>query len=284
MPESQPPSPSMMRHHAAHALFRGDVGVRAAHVGAHPARVQRHNRHVAVAQIDGQALDHHVQGGLGAAVEVVAAGGVARDAAHQAAETNDPFLLTLGDGIEEGLDHARRPQDVDGEDLRPGGVVDLAQKHLGGSVNAGVVEEQVDGPAAQLVGEGGDVARLGHVQGVDGGAAVGGVGERPQVGRGFGLAAAGQDLRQPAAPYWRANSSPRPRLAPVTRTVGMGTFRVGAASERGNASVPEGRPQRQKQPDGNRAGHRFRGGFGRRRRRGCGPATRQETPPLADGQ
>ena len=29
--------------------------------------------------------------------------------------------------------------------------------------------------------------------------------------------------RQPAAPYWRANSSPRPRLAPVTRTVGMGT-------------------------------------------------------------
>src|SRR4051794_29495717 len=46
--------------------------------------------------------------------------------------------------------------------------------------------------------------------------------------------------RQPAAAYWRVNSRPRPRLAPVKRTVGIGvTSTAGAFILSGGVRLPE---------------------------------------------
>ena len=164
----------------------------AAHVGTHPAGVQGRHDDAALAQVERQPLHHHVQRRLAAAVGVVAAGRVAGDAAHQTADTNDPLLVASGDVVDETFDHARRRQDVDGEDVGPGGVVDVAEPHLVGAVDAGVVEQHVDGFVVQLLGEGGDAAVVGDFEGVDGGAAVRPVGGGLQLGGGGGVAAAGE--------------------------------------------------------------------------------------------
>src|SRR5665213_3034168 len=116
--------------HAADAVGRRQFRVGAAHVRPYPAGVQGHDRHAAVAEINGQALHHHVERRFAAAINIMGARLVVGDAAHLTAEAGDLLFFAPHHVIDEAFHHARRRQDVDGEYVGPCGIVNLAQVRL----------------------------------------------------------------------------------------------------------------------------------------------------------
>src|SRR5205823_9891427 len=67
------PESEFLQHapQTADTLFGRQRRTRAAHVGLHPAGTESNRDHAARPQVDRQALHHHVQRRLGAAVELV---------------------------------------------------------------------------------------------------------------------------------------------------------------------------------------------------------------------
>src|SRR5262249_17895148 len=72
-------------------------------------------------------------------------------------------------------------------------VVEAAEVHLVGAVDASVVEQDVDSLAGQLGSQGVNAGEVGDVQGMDGDTPAGGGGEASEVAGLVGAAAAGAD-------------------------------------------------------------------------------------------
>src|SRR3546814_19968746 len=71
------------------------------------------HRDAAPGEVDGERLGDHVQGRLGRAVDIGAAGAVLGDRSHAAGDVDDGLQLALLAQPDEALDHAQRRHRVD---------------------------------------------------------------------------------------------------------------------------------------------------------------------------
>ena len=124
----------------------------AAHVGLHPAGMQRDAGHAPGGEVPGEAVPFHVQRRLAGAIEVAAAI-VVGEAAQDAGDRDQLLLLRARDVVGERLGHHQRRHDVDLEDptrLRRIERTEVLPGRAARAADAGIADQDVDRLALEL--------------------------------------------------------------------------------------------------------------------------------------
>ena len=153
-------------HQAAHAGLDVDVGVFAAHVGLHPAWMQRQHRRLGLAQLRDKAIGHRIEGGLAGLVQrqvrAVGNGHAAQYRTHEGQHAG--VFADLPDKALGQVDWRHGVGEEQLADFRQGRVAGLL---VGRALDAGVDEQQVEGAVFQALGQGDHGLLVVHIQLLD---------------------------------------------------------------------------------------------------------------------
>ncbi|KAJ8523861.1 hypothetical protein ON010_g17257 [Phytophthora cinnamomi] len=152
--------------HGGHAVRRLERRVALSHVGVHVARMQRHDRDIALAQLNGQRTGHHVERSLGGPVAKdlihrCCLGCAATDTSQQRRQLDDEGgAMGLRGELQVGQQCARDEERSDGVDL------ELAHDQLlGRRTSFDVVLDEGEANAARASGDENGLLRGCHVDG-----------------------------------------------------------------------------------------------------------------------